>query len=145
MKNQNLTVNNIILNVKIRIHLVVLLISVISLIFIFLRIIDFRSISGISQIVFLDLTFNFIVYVSTGFALLFLPIYPIIFIIFKEKKLNFLERLAISITTNLAFYVIAGIIGFYLGFALTGWFFFTILAITYFMLIISSSIFNYKK
>ena len=54
MKNQNLTLNKIIFYVKIRIHLFVILISLFSLIFIFLRIIDFNSVSGISQIVFLD-------------------------------------------------------------------------------------------
>ena len=145
MKNQNLSLNNIIFYIKIRIHLFVVLISLISIISIFLRIVNFNSFSGISQIVFLDWIFHLIVYTSTGFALLFLPMYPIIFIIFKENNLNFLERMTISIVINLSFYVIVGILGFYLGFALTDWFFFIILVIMYFLLILSSSIFNLKK
>ena len=145
MKNQNLSLNNIIFYIKIRIHLFVVLISLISIISIFLRIVNFNSFSGISQIVFLDWIFHLIVYTSTCFALLFLPMYPIIFIIFKENNLNFLERMTISIVINLSFYVIVGILGFYLGFALTDWFFFIILVIMYFLLILSSSIFNLKK
>jgi hypothetical protein len=145
MKNPNISLNNIILQLKTRIHLVVLLISLISLLFIFLRIIDFNSASGISKIAFLDGIFHLMVYTSTGFSLLFLPMYPIIFFIFKENNLNILERIAISIVTNLSFYIIVGIAGFYIGFALTDWFFFIILLISYFLLIFTSSIIHFKK
>jgi hypothetical protein len=59
--------------------------------------------------------------------------------------LNLLERLAIAIVTNLSFYILVGIIGFYLGFVLTEWFFFFILVISYFLFILFSLIFNFKK
>ena len=145
MKIQNLTFNNIIFYIKIRIHLFQILISAISLIFIFLKIINFNVISGLSQIIFLDWIFHLIVYISTGFALLFLPFYPVIFIIFKKKLLNTLERLAIAIVINLSFYIIVGILGFYLGFAITEWLFFLILVITYFLIIFSIFLIDFKK
>ncbi|MCK4287297.1 MAG: hypothetical protein KAX18_13895, partial [Candidatus Lokiarchaeota archaeon] len=59
--------------------------------------------------------------------------------------MNFLERLTITIVTNLSFYTIIGILGFYLGFAITEWFFFTILVLSYFLFILLSIIFNLKK
>lgn len=145
MKIQNLKLNTIIFYIKMRIHLFIILISIISLIFIFLRIINFNIVSGLSQIIFLDWIFHLIVYISTGFTLLFLPLYPIIFLIFKEKKLNFLERLAITFVANLSFYIIVGIVGFYLGFAITEWFFFFILLITYILIILWVFIIDLKR
>ncbi|MFX0039521.1 MAG: hypothetical protein ACFFCY_02265 [Promethearchaeota archaeon] len=49
--------------------------------------------------------------------------------------MNFLEKLAITIVGNMSFYIVVGISGFYLGFALTNWFFFIIL-IAFFLIII---------
>ncbi|MFX0106455.1 MAG: hypothetical protein ACFE75_13345, partial [Candidatus Hodarchaeota archaeon] len=49
--------------------------------------------------------------------------------------MNFIEQLAITVVSNLSFYIIIGIFGFYLGFALTEWFFFFILLITYFIIL----------
>jgi hypothetical protein len=69
---------------------------------------------------------------STFFTLLFLPTYPLFFILFKEKNLNFLEKLSITIVANLSFYIILGISGFYLGLALTKWFFFIVSMTIYF-------------
>ena len=145
MKIQNLNLNNILFYIKTRIHLFIILISTISLIFIFLSIINFNIVSGLSQISFLDWIFHLIVYICTWFSLLFLPTYPIIFIIFKEKNLNFLERLTITVVFNLSYYIIVGIVGFYLGFALTEWLFFLILVISYFSILICISIIDLRK
>ena len=145
MKIQNVNLNKVIFFIKIRIHLFISLISLMSLVFIFLRIINFNIISGLSQIFFLDWFFHLFVYFSTIFALLFLPVYPVIYIILKDKKLNFLERLAITIITNLSFYIIFGIIGFYAGFALTEWFFFLILVIFYFLILLWILFFDLKE
>ena len=145
MKNLNLSLNNIIFYIKIKIHLFIILISLISLLIIFLGMINFNIFTGLSQIIFFDWIFNFSVFCSTIFTLLFLPIYPIIFILAKNRNLNFLERLTITIVTNLSFYTIIGILGFYLGFAITEWFFFTILVLSYFLFILLSIIFNLKK
>ena len=145
MKIQNMNLNKAIFFIRLRIHLFISLISLISLVFIFLRIINFNIISGLSQILFLDWFFHFFVYLSTSFALLFLPVYPIIYVILKDKKLNFLERLAITIITNLSFYIIIGTIGFYTGFALTKWFFFLILVIFYVLILLWILFVDLKK
>ncbi|MFX0021997.1 MAG: hypothetical protein ACFE9S_06700 [Candidatus Hermodarchaeota archaeon] len=46
-----------------------------------------------------------------------------------------MEKISITIITNLSFYIITGIIGFYLGFALTKWFFWVVLIVVYFAII----------
>jgi hypothetical protein len=79
------------------------------------------------------------------FTLLFLPTYPVIFIIFKEKKFNFLEKISITIVLNLSFYITIGISGFYLGFALTKWFFFIILVAVYVTLVFWIVFFDIKR
>lgn len=145
MKIRNLNLNRIIFNIKIRFHLLLILISSISLIFIFLKIINFNLITNISQITFLDSVFHLFVYISTGFALLILPSYPIFFIIYKDKKLYFLEKLTITFVLNLSYYIIIGIVGFYLGFALTEWFFFIVLVISYFLIILYIAINDLKS
>ena len=145
MKNRKLDLNNIIFYLKARIHFFIILISTISIIFIFLKIINFNIFSGLSQIVFLDLIFYFCVYLSTCFTLLFLPTYPIIFITFKKINLNLLEKLALTIVTNLSFYVIVGIGGFYLGIPITEWFFLLTLVITFILVILLSLFFNLRS
>jgi len=145
MNNRKLNLNYVIFYIKIRIHSFIILISIISMIFIFLKISNFNIVSGLSQIVFLDLFFHLSVYISTIFTLLFLPTYPIIFIIFKKIDLNFLEKLAFTILLNLSFYVIGGIVGFYLGFSLTEWFFFFLLVITFIFIILLSLSFNLRR
>lgn len=145
MKIQNLNLNKCIYYVKTRIHLFIIIFSTISLIFISLKIINFNLVSGLSQIFYLDWIFHLMVFICTCFTLLFLPLYPIIFTIFKEKNLNFLERLAITIVANLSFYIIVGIFGFYLGFAITEWFFFFSLLITYFISISYIFIIDLKR
>jgi len=128
MKNPNLSFNNIIF------YLII-----------FLQIINFNIVTGLSQIIFLDWIYNFSVFCATSFTLLFLPIYPIIFILAKDKNMNFMERLTITIVTNLSFYTIIGVLGFYLGFAITEWFFLIVLVLSYFLFILLSLIFNKKK
>ena len=145
MRITNLNVNQIIFYIKVKIKLFSIIISFISLIFIYLKIIYFNIISGISEIIFLNFVFYFIVYISTIFTLLFLPIYPMIFIIFKEKNLNLLEKLSITIVTNLSFYIIVGISGFYLGFALTEWFFFITLMVAFLVIVFWVLIVDKKK
>jgi hypothetical protein len=135
MKITDLKVKNITFYLKIRINLVSIIISLISLLFILLKILNFNNISGISEIPFLNGLFLFFVYLSTIYTLLFLPTYPLFFIVFKEKNLNFLEKLSITTVANLSFYIILGIFGFYLGFSLTEWFFFIVLIFFFFAIV----------
>ncbi|MFX0005706.1 MAG: hypothetical protein ACFFA7_00745 [Promethearchaeota archaeon] len=59
--------------------------------------------------------------------------------------MNFLERLSITAVMNMSFYIILGISGFYLGFALTEWFFFIVLVVFYFTIIFWILIIDIKK
>ena len=140
-----MNINSIVFYIKTRIHLFVILISFLSLIFIFFKILNLNIVSGLYQIVFLDYVFNLIIYISTFFALLFLPIYPVFFLILKEKNLNFLEKLGITIITNLTFYVIIGIFGFYMGFLITEWFFFVVLVSSYILILLWAVVIDLKK
>jgi hypothetical protein len=137
--------NYVIFYIKIRIHSFIILISIISMIFIFLKISNFNIVSGLSQIIFLNLIFHLSVYISTIFTLLFLPTYPIICIIFKKIDFNFLEKLAFTILINLSFYVIVGIVGFYIGLPITEWFFFIIVVMTFIFFILLSLSFNLRN
>jgi len=79
------------------------------------------------------------------FTLLFLPTYPLFFILFKDKNMNFLEKLSITAVINMSFYIILGISGVYLGFALTEWFFFIVLVVVFFVIIFWILIIDVKK
>ncbi|MBA7693461.1 hypothetical protein ES703_102043 [subsurface metagenome] len=118
-----------------RIHLFVFLVSILSLIFILFKIINLNLILGITEILFLDSLFHTLVIISTIFTILFLPTYPIFFIIFKGKSFNFLEKLNLTIVINLSFYILTAYIGFFLGFPITDLFFFLTLLIFYLSLV----------
>ncbi len=136
MKTRNLNLKGIIFHLRIRFHLVIFLLSLVFLIFIILKFINFNLITNLSQIFFLDWIFQLLVFISTGFTLLFLPCYPLLFIIFKDIKLNLLEKVTITFVLNLSYYVIIGIFGYYLGYALTEWFFFIVLVTSYFLIML---------
>ena len=145
MNNRKLNLNLVIFYIKIRIHFFIILISVFSLTFTFLKIFNFNIVSGLSQIIFLDLIFNLNVFICTIFTLLFLPTYPIIFIAFKKVELKFFEKIVLTILINLSFYVIVGIGGFYLGLPLTAWFFFFIVVISFILIFLLSLSFNIRR
>jgi len=69
------------------------------------------------------LLYQMLLYISAGFTLLFLPSYPFIFIIFQKKIFTKIEKLCISIVTNISFYILIGYFGYYLGFLIDGFFF----------------------
>ncbi|MHA2120578.1 MAG: hypothetical protein ACW990_05150 [Promethearchaeota archaeon] len=72
---------------------------------------------------------------STGFIVLFLPSYPIFFIISKNIKFNLLEKLSLTIIISAVFYILSGYLGFIFRIPITGFFFFGVLSITYFSII----------
>ncbi|MFX1463065.1 MAG: hypothetical protein ACFFBF_08425 [Promethearchaeota archaeon] len=136
---------NILLFLNLRINLIVVLVSFISLLFIFFKIINLDIILGFSENLILNSLFHTIISICTVFTILFLPTYPIFFIIFKEKSFNYLEKLSLTIVVNSAFYILMGYIGYILGFLLTKFFFFFSLLIMYFFIIGYISIFELKK
>lgn len=128
-------IKRFILYLNVRLHLLICLISIISLIIIFFKIIQINNLIGISNIFYLNLIFQILFLVSTIFAILFLPTYPIFFVLCKRLHFNFLEKLNFTIIINLSFYILSGYIGFFLGFSITAIFFFSTLLIVYISII----------
>ncbi|MHA1884873.1 MAG: hypothetical protein ACW96S_07470, partial [Promethearchaeota archaeon] len=84
---------------------------------------------------FHPVVFQPIFLLSTGFIVLFLPSYPLFFVILKNTKFNFLEKLSLTIIINATFYILSGYLGFLFGIPLTGLFFLVSLIIVYFSII----------
>jgi len=115
--------------------LVVLLISIVSIIFVYLHIFKINIVLGFSDIFLLALVFQILVIASTSYIVVALPTYPIYFIILKEKEFNSLEKLNFTIVSNLAFYILTGYIGYYLGFPITASLFFVALLASFLAII----------
>ncbi len=113
----------------------ILIISLISLFFIFLNLIQITIIIGSSMNSFFLFIFRTLVIISTIFVILFLPSYPLFFLIVKKKDFNVLEKLSITIVTNTGFYILTGYIGFYIGISITGLYFFVVSSLSYLLLI----------
>ena len=128
-----------------RIHLFVFLVSILSLIFILFKIINLNLILGITEILFLDTLFHTLVIISTIFTILFLPTYPIFFIIFKGKAFNFLEKLSLTIVMNSVFYILMGYLGYLVNIPITRFFFFFSVVILFFLIIGFIIILEFKK
>lgn len=128
-----------------RIHILIFSISILSLVFIFFKILNVNLYLGISEIWFLELIFNILVILSTLYTILFLPTYPVFFIIFKEKSFNFLEKLSLTIVMNSVFYILMGYMGYLIRIPLTRFFFFFSVVILFFLIIGYTIIFEFKK
>ncbi len=121
---------------KYRIYFFLFLISIFSILFINLNYIIIESIEWISTNLFLSLLFKFLTAFSSIFTILFLPTYPIFFILLKNKALNFREKLGITIVSNLSFYIIIGYIGSYFNLPITFEYFFFTLILAYFSILL---------
>lgn len=121
---------------KYRIHFLLFMVSIFSILFINLNYIIIKNIEWISTSLFLSLLFNFLTAFSSIFTILFLPTYPIFFILLKNKDLNFWEKLGITIVSNLSFYIIIGYIGSYLNLPITFEYFFFTLILAYFSILL---------
>ena len=121
---------------KYRIHFLLFMVSIFSILFINLNYIIIKNIEWISTSLFLSLLFNFLTAFSSIFTILFLPTYPIFYILLKNKDLNFWEKLGITIVSNLSFYIIIGYIGSYLNLPITFEYFFFTLILAYFSILL---------
>lgn len=63
---------------------------------------------------------------------LFLPTYPLFFIIIQKTKFSRLEKLGLTIISNSSFYILAAYVGQYLGVAITGFFFIISVILVYY-------------
>ena len=130
--------------IRLRINLLIFTVSILSFAFIFFKLIKFNTFLGISEIFILEYLFQSLVIFSTVFTILFLPTYPILFILTKKNKLGFLENLSLTIIINSAFYIFLGYIGYWISIPITGFFFFYS-ALIFFLLLISIVIVSERK
>ena len=127
-----------------RIHLFTLLLSILSLIVIFTKILNLDINLGLSKFTFFDVSYQIIVILGIIYTVLFLPTYPIFFIIRLGKNFNVLERISITIVLNSVFYILLGYIGYWIGAKLDAFFFFYALLIM-FLLLFGYILFNEIK
>jgi hypothetical protein len=131
--------------IKIRLNKILFFLSLrFNLFFIILSFLTFLSvflqINGI-----LGGLFNGLNLISVIFILLILPSFPIYFFIFKFENLKLIERLCLTIVTNLSIYILEGFIGNSLKIPLTPLFFFSLTFYLFIILIGSTIIIQIKK
>jgi hypothetical protein len=80
--------------------------------------------------------FTLISLLSTAFIVIFLPFYPLFFIIFRNKNFNFLEKFSLTIVANLTLYILSAYLGNFFEIPITGYFFFLLTLIIYFSLLL---------
>ena len=143
MTNFKIKINRVLYYLRYRDRLIVFILSILSLSFILLNLIDVFH--NFLNIFVLGVLIQICIHFSTIFTLLILPTYPVYFIIFKKMDFNYIEKLSLTIVSNLSFYIIGGFIGFFIGFPITGLYFFLIVFISYFLILIYIIIADYKK
>ncbi len=126
--------NKILFFLSLRFNLFFIILSFLTFLSVFLQI------NGI-----LGGLFNGLNLISVIFILLFLPSYPIYFFIFKFENLNLIERLCLTIVTNLSIYILQGFIGHSLKIPLTPLFFLSLTFYLFIILIGSTIIIQIKK
>ncbi len=134
MNSLILKLKKVALYIHLRIHLFIFLLSLISLSFVFLKITKINIILGFSEILLIELIFGLLVIFSTIFIILFLPTYPIFFLIYKKSNFNFLEKLSITIVINSVFIIFTGYIGYWINIPLTEFYFLYSVVLSYFPL-----------
>lgn len=77
--------------------------------------------------------------------ILFLPSYPVFFILLKDKSFYFREKLGFAIVSNLSFYIIIGYIGSWINFPITSEYFLLFTILAYFSLIIITMFRDYNR
>ncbi len=131
--------------IKIRLNKILFFFSLrFNLFFIILSFLTFLSVFLQINGILGDL-FNGLNLISVIFILLFLPSYPIYFFIFKFENLNLIERLCLTIVTNLSIYILQGFIGNSLKIPLTPLFFLSLTFYLFIILIGSTIIIQIKK
>lgn len=118
--------------IKQNIHLINLIISVLCLIFLGIHILLINL-----NIEFVSLGYNILILVIGLYVIMFLPSYPIFFLILKRDTFTTLSKVSLTIIVNISFYIVSGYFGFWLGFNLTNVFFYFILIVSYSICFIS--------
>ncbi|MFX1375596.1 MAG: hypothetical protein ACFFA0_07275 [Promethearchaeota archaeon] len=89
-----------------------------------MKLINFTEITGISNLASIEFMFKLIVVISSIFIILFLPFYPIFFIILRGEVFTTLEKLGFTIVVNSSFFIFLGYFGYWLGIPISGFLFF---------------------
>ena len=110
--------------------------SLVSLLLVLFKLINLNIIGGFSKVPTLNLLFNTLVLLSTIYCMLFLPSYPIFFILCRKKDFNFLEKLSLTLVINLSYYILLGYIDFFITNEITGIFIYFSTTITFLSIII---------
>ena len=74
-------------------------------------------------------------YISMINAILFLPLYPLILRSLRNSEFKLLEKVAITIVSNMALYIVSGIIGYYANCLLTSQYFFLIMTVSFLIIL----------
>ena len=125
MKDIKIGLNRFLYNLREKINLIFFILSVFSILFVFFNLL------GVFPVFFHPINL-----LSTLFILLFLPSYPVFYIVLKKKELSFLEKLSLTIVMNSVFYILSGYIGNFLGIPVTGFFFFIVLIVCYSIIVL---------
>jgi len=136
MGNFSLKLNNILFHLYLRRHTVVFLSSLISLLLIAFNVFGINALLSNFNIPILTIFLQILTLCATAFTILFLPNYPLFFILLKKKEFTFLEKLGITISFNLAFFILIGYLGNSFGIPITGFFYFLVVATIYFLFIL---------
>lgn len=133
MNDFKIKLYKILFYLKLRIKLFLFIFSLFCLLYVFLNLI------GLSIFLFRPITL-----LSTIFIILFLPSYPIFYIIFQKKRFTFLEKLSLTIVIDLIFFIFLGYFGSFLGIPITGGFFFCGIIICYLAILLYIAYFEVK-
>ncbi|MBN1217199.1 MAG: hypothetical protein JXA99_17395 [Candidatus Lokiarchaeota archaeon] len=72
------------------------------------------------------------------FTLLFIPSYPVFFLILKRWKINILEKFTLTIISNISFYILIGYFISYTGLAITSFYYITITILSFLIIFLYS-------
>ncbi len=136
MKKWNKFNLKIIFFVKNRLFFLSIIISLFSIILILSKLFNLNVIMGISVIPNLNIIFNTLVLLSAIYCILFIPCFPIFFILFRKKDFNTLEKISLTIIVNLSYYILLGYIGFFLTNEISGYFIYFCTISTFFTIIL---------
>ena len=131
--------------IRLRFHFISILWSLITICFILLNILGFNQMFQDLNLIILSIFFNLMVYISMINAILFLPLYPLILRMLRNSEFKLIEKVAITIVTNMALYIVSGIIGYYANCLLTSQYFFLVMTVSFLIVLCMIFIIDLKS
>jgi hypothetical protein len=130
--------------IKYKSQTILFIISIFCFCIFFLKLYSIHYLIKLTYILFL---FRVLIFLGSTFTILFLPTYPLFFFLVNKKDFKLREKIPLTITTNLSFYILIGFIGSFLNLQISFSYFLSILILSYFliMLIVIFQRFKQKK